>query len=258
MEERGLKQVDIMKKAEKYKAELNIKMPKNYLSQYVNGKSTPDNLRLVLLSKVLGVSEAWLMGYDVPQFDYESNEETPPLIDKTVETMKQLEEPRQEKVLNFAKNEKKEQEEENKRIISLTNNDTSNLPEKEYTYTYYDNAVSAGTGQYLTDGKQETITLPIKCDADFVVPVCGDSMEPEFHDYDYVFIKNTYDLYDGDIGVFILDGEAYIKELRIDDEGAFLHSLNPQYRDKPLLAESDFRIAGKVIGRYSEKDEINK
>lgn len=54
-------------------------MPKNYLSQYVNGKSTPDNLRLVLLSKVLGVSEAWLMGYDVPRND---EEEESPLIEK--------------------------------------------------------------------------------------------------------------------------------------------------------------------------------
>ncbi len=155
----------------------------------------------------------------------------------------QLNEPRQEKVLLYSKEQLTEQQNEN--IIDI----------REFTYNYYDNAVSAGTGQYLTDGVQETITLPVDYDADFVVPICGDSMEPIYHDWDYVFIKNTYDLYDGDIGVFFLDGDAYIKELRIDEEGAFLHSLNPKYRDKAILSESDFRIIGKVIGRYNENDK---
>ena len=154
-----------------------------------------------------------------------------------------LEEPRQEKVLLYSKEQLTEQQNEN--IIDI----------REFTYNYYDNAVSAGTGQYLTDGVQETITLPVDYDADFVVPICGDSMEPIYHDWDYVFVKNTYDLYDGDIGVFFLDGDAYIKELRIDEEGAFLHSLNPKYRDKAILSESDFRIIGKVIGRYNENDK---
>lgn len=160
-----------------------------------------------------------------------------------VTTMKQLNESRQEKVLLYSKEQLTEQQKEN--IINI----------REFTYNYYDNAVSAGTGQYLTDGVQETITLPVDYEADFVVPVCGDSMEPIYHDWDYVFVETTYDLYDGDIGVFILDGDAYIKELRIDEEGAFLHSLNPKYRDKPILPESDFRIVGKVVGRYNENDE---
>lgn len=155
----------------------------------------------------------------------------------------QLNKPRQEKVLLYSKEQLTEQQNEN--IIDI----------REFTYNYYDNAVSAGTGQYLTDGVQETITLPVDYDADFVVPVCGDSMDPIYHDWDYVFVETTYDLYDGDIGVFILDGDAYIKELRIDEEGAFLHSLNPKYRDKPILPESDFRIVGKVIGRYNENDD---
>ena len=43
---------------------LGIKLGKSALSQYVSGKSIPDQDKLVLLSKTLGVSEAWLMGYD--------------------------------------------------------------------------------------------------------------------------------------------------------------------------------------------------
>lgn len=163
-------------------------------------------------------------------------------LDKITNISSKLKESRQQVVLDTAENELEEQQKENISKI------------REFIYNYYDNAVSAGTGEYLTDGKPETVTLPVDFDADFVCPISGDSMEPEYHDGDYVFVKLSYDISDGDIGVFILDGDAYIKELRVDEEGAFLHSLNPQYRDKPITAESNFRIVGEVVGRYNEKD----
>ena len=64
MDDRNLRQVDILKQSEKFQKELGIKLGKSALSQYVSGKSIPDQDKLVLLSKTLGVSEAWLMGYD--------------------------------------------------------------------------------------------------------------------------------------------------------------------------------------------------
>lgn len=64
MNERNLRQVDILKQSEKFQKELGIKLGKSALSQYVSGKSIPDQDKLVLLSKTLGVSETWLMGYD--------------------------------------------------------------------------------------------------------------------------------------------------------------------------------------------------
>ncbi|WP_449461492.1 S24 family peptidase, partial [Streptococcus suis] len=82
--------------------------------------------------------------------------------------------------------------------------------------------------------KVETIELPIEVNADFVIPIYGDSMEPEYHSGDYVFVKLTYDLSDGDIGVFEYYGDAYIKQLVINDSGAFLHSLNSKYDDIPV------------------------
>ncbi|MBC2285862.1 helix-turn-helix domain-containing protein, partial [Listeria booriae] len=67
MNERGLKQVDILKKSLPYQKEFEIKMSKSTLSQYVTGVQSPDQDRIFLLSKTLGVSEPWLMGYDVPR-----------------------------------------------------------------------------------------------------------------------------------------------------------------------------------------------
>ncbi|MEG3235021.1 helix-turn-helix domain-containing protein [Streptococcus suis] len=67
MLERNLRQVDILEKSKPYQRELGVKMGRSALSQYVTGKSKPDDKKLSLLSKTLDVSETWLMGYDVPR-----------------------------------------------------------------------------------------------------------------------------------------------------------------------------------------------
>ena len=41
-------------------------IPKGAISYYLAGKSQPKQDRLFLIGKALGVSEAWLLGYDVP------------------------------------------------------------------------------------------------------------------------------------------------------------------------------------------------
>lgn len=121
-----------------------------------------------------------------------------------------------------------------------------------YNYDYYDHPASAGTGQYLNDVRVEQIELPVDVDADFVIPIKGDSMEPDYHDGDLVFIQTSVDLNDGVIGVFNYDGDAYIKQLVIDKEQAYLHSLNPAYKDMPITPETDFRIIGEVVDLYRE------
>lgn len=67
MSERNLKQRDILEMSLPYQKKFNIKMGKSALSQYVNGKSSPDQYKLYLLGATLNVDEAWLMGLDVPR-----------------------------------------------------------------------------------------------------------------------------------------------------------------------------------------------
>lgn len=66
MSERNLRQVDILNLAKPYCTQLGIKLEKNDLSQYVNGKVEPGQEKLTVLGLALNVSETWLMGYDVP------------------------------------------------------------------------------------------------------------------------------------------------------------------------------------------------
>ena len=65
MEERRLKQVDILNLSLPYCKKYNIKMNKSDISQYVSGKVEPSQEKLVILGMALNVSEAWLMGFDV-------------------------------------------------------------------------------------------------------------------------------------------------------------------------------------------------
>ena len=67
MEERKLKQVDILNLSLPYCKKYDVKMNKSDISQYVSGKNEPGQEKLVVLGMALGVSEAWLMGLDVPK-----------------------------------------------------------------------------------------------------------------------------------------------------------------------------------------------
>lgn len=42
------------------------KIPKSAISQYISGSFEPKQDRIYLIAQALDVSEAWLMGYDVP------------------------------------------------------------------------------------------------------------------------------------------------------------------------------------------------
>lgn len=66
MDERNLKQIDILKACEPYCKKYDVKMNKSDISQYVSGKVEPNQKKLYILSNALNVREAWLMGYDVP------------------------------------------------------------------------------------------------------------------------------------------------------------------------------------------------
>ena len=54
---KGMRQAELCKLA-------NI--PKSSLSQYLSGDFEPKQDRIYLIAKALNVSEAWLMGFDVP------------------------------------------------------------------------------------------------------------------------------------------------------------------------------------------------
>lgn len=63
--ERHIRQIDIIEAAKPFSEKYGVKLNKNDLSQYVNGKTEPGQEKLSILGLTLNVNEAWLMGYDV-------------------------------------------------------------------------------------------------------------------------------------------------------------------------------------------------
>lgn len=59
MEIRGLRAVDLIDRTG---------IPKVTLSYYMSGKTEPKNDRVYIIAKALDVSEAWLLGFDVPMY----------------------------------------------------------------------------------------------------------------------------------------------------------------------------------------------
>ncbi|MBR3020463.1 MAG: transcriptional regulator [Clostridia bacterium] len=66
MSDRNLRQVDILTLAEPFCKKFGVNLKKNDLSQYCSGKVDPGQDKLTILGLALGVSEPWLMGFDVP------------------------------------------------------------------------------------------------------------------------------------------------------------------------------------------------
>lgn len=206
------------------------------LSDYINLRSAPS---FGIIQKLADFFEINKSDIDTTFKETDTKNTTLQAIQSVSE---RLSESRRVIVLDTAKKQLDEQERAESEVSDIL-----------YLYRYYDHAASAGTGQYLTEVAVEHIELPVEIDADFVIPIYGDSMEPDYHNGDYIFVKLSLDLANGDIGVFDYEGDAYVKQLIIEDGQAYLHSLNPDYTDKPITPETNFRIIGEVVGRYAKE-----
>ena len=122
-------------------------------------------------------------------------------------------------------------------------------PERLRRLPLYSLAVSAGTGQLLDseDYEMTEVGSEVSENANFGVRVAGDSMEPEYHDGQTVWVRQQHTLMTGEIGIFLYDGCAYLKQLRASGSVLVLHSLNPDYADIPISPELPLRVLGKVI-----------
>ncbi|MGN0667319.1 MAG: helix-turn-helix domain-containing protein [Huintestinicola sp.] len=113
--------------------------------------------------------------------------------------------------------------------------------------SYISNKVSAGLGDELEDyenkQKLSVVETAESRKADFILSVDGDSMEPKFHDGDFVLVRQQPAVDIGQIGIFDVDGKGYIKKF----DGDYLISLNPDYDDISLL-NKEFKCFGLVLG----------
>lgn len=111
----------------------------------------------------------------------------------------------------------------------------------------YQNPVSAGLGAWLDEGTEYNyieIEEPV-AKADFALKVRGDSMSPMYNDGDVVFIKSNQLLEPGQIGIFLINGEGYLKQL----QGNRLVSINNSYDPITVNEDDEFMVVGKVVDK---------
>lgn len=250
MSETGLRQVDILDKSKPFQKQLGVKMGRSALSQYVTGKSKPDDKKLYLLSKTLGVSEAWLMGYDVEKKRVPDNERNSTSNEKPeiLTIYNQLEEPRQEKVLDFANAQLDEQE--SSKVASIF----EKVSNEDYIIDYVEGLVAAGHGTFQEDNLHMEVKLraeDVPESYDTIAKVAGDSMEPLIEDNDLLFIKVTSQVDINSIGIFQVNGKNFVKKLKRDYDGSwYLQSLNSGYEEIHLTENDDIRTIGEVVDIY--------
>lgn len=114
----------------------------------------------------------------------------------------------------------------------------------------FGSAMSAGTGQPAGDEYPENykLTKEPPRGTSYIAPVGGHSMEPSYFDGQLVFVHATEEIPVGKIGVFIMDGQQWVKEL---GEGELIsHNPDPQYIPRPFT--EDVRCQGLVLGVCDE------
>lgn len=107
---------------------------------------------------------------------------------------------------------------------------------------------SAGTGTWLEDGYNTPVTVKRTKEAEranVVIRVSGESMEPLFSDGECVLVRIQPDIETGEIGIFIVDNEGYIKKKGSGE----LISVNPEYDNIPIGEFTEYRCFGKVLGK---------
>ncbi|MCD8104292.1 MAG: XRE family transcriptional regulator [Lachnospiraceae bacterium] len=128
------------------------------------------------------------------------------------------------------------------------------------------NLASAGTGNFLDEDQFTELLYPVSQipeGTDFGIRISGDSMEPVYMDRQIVWVQQCSELNPGEVGIFIYDGEGYIKEYHEEMPGkeeydeyfcdGILHpkislvSYNKKYPPRQVSPYCRFEVIGRVL-----------
>ena len=119
-------------------------------------------------------------------------------------------------------------------------------------------SVAAGVGNYVPEEAPEYVFLRknhINVRADGIALVDGKSMEPVYHDGDYVYYEEATSADPGEDVLVDTDDGAVIK--RVDDDHT-LYSVNPAIPYPKKNDQNTLVIRGRVLGVVSSSDRPSK
>lgn len=125
--------------------------------------------------------------------------------------------------------------------------------QKTRTLNYYQRLASAGTGQLVFDDVPvdliEIPDIPEYRKVKYAIGVNGQSMEPLYYDGDILLVEPRKEIDIGEIGIFIVDGDSFVKKLGRN----MLISVNEDYSDIPITEET--HCLGLVVDKISSMPE---
>ncbi|MBR3106446.1 MAG: helix-turn-helix domain-containing protein [Clostridia bacterium] len=213
------------------------------VNKWENGDSIPNGYQLIALCYVLGIQNGleFFTGH-IPPTPSKLNSQGAALLDKFIDLL-----------------------ENSNRYAAAS--ELIAYEEEETEIPVFNEGASAGTGDYLTNGDYELVSFPARTvppGANFAIRVNGDSMEPVYHNGQIVFVQECESLHNGEVGIFILNGEGYIKIYRESepnegeleesgDRDGFVHiqvhlcSYNKQYEPRIIKSSDEFFIKGRIL-----------
>ena len=214
------------------------------ISNWENDLNKPDAEKIVRLCSVLDISASYLLDYyGKPENEFTAADighlkKYHELDDFGRMTVDMILERERERVKLLNQSNDRIKELENRPIIIEKHDDTMMR-----IYTYLRKIACAGNGFYFDDIPTETIEAPYLEGAEFIVGVNGDSMEPTYKDGDLVYVEKRQIIETGEIGIFIVNNECFIKEA--GEEGLISH--NPKY---PMIPGTEnIQCIGKVLAK---------
>lgn len=121
---------------------------------------------------------------------------------------------------------------------------------KVRTLPIYDIEAAKGSDRFLdkTDYTLLQAGTEVPIEANFGIKISGESMEPDYHDGQIVWIKQRSKLEHGEVGVFMYDGNCYFKRLRDRVGGMRLQSLDSKFPDVIVSEPDKITMYGIAIG----------
>lgn len=217
-----------------------VGIAKSTMSRYFNKTREFPLNKADDFARIFNITPEFLLGIQ------KENKEKPEIL--TI--YNQLEEPRQEKVLDFANAQLDEQE--NTKVTSIFDK----LNNEDYIIDYVEGLVAAGHGTFQEDNLHMEVKLraeDVPEEYDTIAKVAGDSMEPLIEDNDLLFIRVASQIDVNSIGIFQINGKNFVKKLKRDYDGSwYLQSLNSGYEEIHLSENDDIRTIGEVVDIYRE------
>lgn len=220
------------------------------ISNWEQDVCKPDANKMVKICQVLGISLSYLL-------NYYGTEKAPSLSDEAMKLATDYDDldrhgKRMVRLVTDEEMARRDEEERQKQAAILREQREEMEAAEEIAppitlhQPYAQVAAAEGAGAFLLDDDYEEISVEMNKytkQADVILKVVGRSMEPVIADGDRVLVRQQPSVRIGEIGVFIVDGQGYLKEYQADR----LVSLNPDIDDVLVGDLQSAECYGKFI-----------